>query len=364
MPKKPSRLPYVQRLTLKGGGYSYRGWTKVHGRRVFSPCYPTERAAYEAALRMAKQASAPIADGVTLDQACATVLEELRAKRTEGSQRWYSGHFDAVRKLIPGDTPLHRITPATVEQFIRDRLADWAKRPVLDKDGNVITPGRHVKPATVNADLRALHRVFAIAIRRGHADTNPVRQVDRPRADAVAMAWFTEDEFRELLAKVTDQAAFDLFALLAMTGVRRSEAARLTVDHVRLANGQLVVPGKNSTRVVPIGPDLQVPLRRMLSRATAGGELIPDGLRAIDQAFRDWKKTLGDSRWHPHALRHTFGTALIRHGVRPDVVMRLMGHRSINTTLRYVHEVGGDGAAAVHRLAVLPLLARDQEAEG
>jgi integrase len=111
----------------------------------------------------------------------------------------------------------------TVEQFVRDRL-------------RVADGKRKCKPATVNADLRALHRVFALAIRRGVVRDNPVRRVDRPRADAPAIDWFRDDELRDGLAKTPSQRMRDVPMLMAMTGVRRGEAARLEPVHVPLVS--------------------------------------------------------------------------------------------------------------------------------
>lgn len=326
-----NRLPYVQRRQRADGTFAYRGWGERGGRRVFSPWCSDELAAHRAALRI-REASTDA--GETLDQAMEHVLAELRVKRTAGTVRWYQDHFRSLRVLIPGETGLACITPETVEQFVRDRL-------------------REVKAATVNADLRALHRVFAVAIRRGTANQNPVRRVDRPRADAPAMDWFRDDEFRDLLARVADPHARDVLLLFALTGVRRAEAARLEVQHVRLTVRQLVVPGKRGTRVVPLSDDLDAPLRRLLAKA-GNGPLLPGGVHAIDDVFRAARKEVGDRRLHPHALRHTFGTALVRNGVRPDVAMRLLGHRSIQTTLRYVHEVGQEGVQAISSLRLLP----------
>jgi site-specific recombinase XerD len=333
------KLPFVQARKKPGTQIviGYRGWAlDASGRRIFSETFDDPHDAYEAAMRMRGESRRPVS-GETLQQACDVVLGELRVKRTEGTVRWYDDHLRAVRKLIPGETPLTSITAESIEQYIRDRLA--------------ATEGRRCKPATVNADLRALHRVFAVAIRRGVVDTNPVRQVDRPRADAPAMDWFTQAEFRDLLAKVDDPYTRDVLLLFGLTGVRRSEAARLRVENVRLRVRQLVVPGKTRKRVVPLSEDLDVPLKRIL--AAADGDLIPGGTRRIDELFRHAKRHVGDPRLHPHALRHTFGTALVRSGVSLDVVMRLMGHRSITTTLRYVHEVGEDAVQAVSQLRLV-----------
>lgn len=333
-----NRLPYVQRRRRADGTLSFRGWGERGGRRVYSPWCTDELAAHRAALRI--RAAMP-EHGETLDEAVEHVLAELRLKRTAGTVRWYQDHFRALRRLIPGETPIAAISPATVEQFVRDRLAPGAG-------------GRRVTPATVNADLRALHRVFAVAIRRGIVQANPVRNVDRPRADAPAMDWFRDDEFRDLLGRVADPHARDVLLLFALTGLRRAEAARLELGHVRFHLRQIVVAGKRGTRVVPIADDLDTPLRRLVARAGAGPQLLPGGVHAIDDLFRALRRELGDRRLHPHALRHTFGTALIRAGTRPDVAMRLLGHRSLQTTLRYVHEVGQEGAHAISSLRLVP----------
>ena len=355
--KTRTKLPFVQRRKAPGSDVvlSYRGWATKGGKRIFSESYDNERDAYQAALRMRDAALIDV-PAESLDTACDVVLAEISVKRTEGSLRWYRDHLRAVRKLIPGKTSLHAITPETIEQYIRDRLQDWAKLPTDDD------PGRRVKPATVNADLRALHRVFAVAIRRGIIDTNPVRRVDRPRADVPAMDWFTPNELAKLIASLDCVVTRDVLLLFGLTGIRRSEAARLEPGHVRLKLKQLVVPGKTATRVLPLSEDLDQPLRRLL--AGAGDHLIPGGVRKIDELFRHAKRATKDRRLHPHALRHSFATALIRSGVRVDVVMRLMGHRDVATTMRYVREVGQEGVDAVSLLRLVQPPSHDQELPG
>jgi integrase len=314
---------------------------------VFSRWVADENEAYAAALRMREVAGG----GCTLDHGVALLLEECATTRRASTAAWYEGHLNVLRDRIPGDTYLHRITPEILGEYVKARLQDWAVAPERDKDGVVVTPGRRVKPATVNADLRALHRVFALAIRRGDASRNPVQLVTKPRVDRPPMDWFTADEFAARIARVTDEEAADLFRLIALSGVRRSEIARLRRQDVRLQARQLVVRGKTGTRTVPIADDLAPVLARVLSRA--GAELVVDNVGVLDRAFRVWKRRLQDRRWHAHALRHTFGTALIRNGVRPDVVMRLMGHADIKTTMLYVHEVGADVVQAVQGLTLL-----------
>jgi integrase/recombinase XerD len=65
-----------------------------------------------------------------------------------------------------------------------------------------------------------------------------------------------------------------------------------------------------------------------------GRPLTTAGLRTI---FRYHRGVTGVAGGHPHALRHTFGTALAEAGVDLAVMQSLLGHAHVDTTARYVH---------------------------
>jgi len=57
---------------------------------------------------------------------------------------------------------------------------------------------------------------------------------------------------------------------------------------------------------------------------------------------------------HPtHALRHTFAGHLVQSGAQLVVVQKLLGHASIQTTMRYAHLGSGDMRAGVEKLESL-----------
>ena len=331
-----NRLPFVQRRKLADGTYRYRGWATFDGVRKWTEPYDTEQAAYDAALALR---GAPSGHG-SLERLAEIVVQTAREKRTEGTANWYRCHLDSCIRGLGGETWVHAITAARLDEWIKERL-------------------REVTAATVNADLRALHRAFAVAIRLGWADRNPVKEVDRPRHDTPPMDWFTPEELAAVLAKVESGTDRDLFALIALTGIRRAELSRLRPESIRLAQGQVNVAGKRRPRVVPVAPELRPVLERLLV-----AEILPPSLRDIDETFRRWRRKLQEPRLHAHALRHTFGTSLVRAGVALDVVMRLMGHRSIATTMRYVHESAPAALEAVGRLRLLPADETSRPAQG
>ena len=65
-----------------------------------------------------------------------------------------------------------------------------------------------------------------------------------------------------------------------------------------------------------------------------GQPLTAAGLRTV---FRYHRHVTGVAAGHPHALRHTFGTALAEAGVDLAVMQALLGHAHVDTTARYIH---------------------------
>jgi len=65
-----------------------------------------------------------------------------------------------------------------------------------------------------------------------------------------------------------------------------------------------------------------------------GQPLTEAGLRRI---FRYHREIAGVPAGNPHALRHTFGTALAEAGVDLAVMQALLGHAHVDTSARYIH---------------------------
>lgn len=65
-----------------------------------------------------------------------------------------------------------------------------------------------------------------------------------------------------------------------------------------------------------------------------GQPLTPAGLRTV---FRYHRSLAGVPAGHPHALRHSFGTALAEAGVDLAVLQTLMGHDRVDSSAAYIH---------------------------
>jgi integrase len=184
-----------------------------------------------------------------------------------------------------------------------------------------------------------------------------VPTVDWPRPEDHRPDVFTEVELAGVLAKVTDQFARDLAVFLAYTGLRRAELARLLVADVDAAAGVLWVRGKVRAQSHPLPPAAAAAAARLA--LLAGGEALISGTterarrERIAETFRTWQRKLKEPRFHPHALRHSVATIMLRQGAAPGTVQRFLRHASYAMTQRYVHMVEADVRGATARLRLV-----------
>jgi integrase/recombinase XerD len=137
-----------------------------------------------------------------------------------------------------------------------------------------------------------------------------------------------------------------LMSLLLDTGVRIDEALGLKWVDVDLDNLLLTVTGKGDRqRKIPFSLELRKILFRY-SKGQAAGYVFrtKDGHRLLYRnTYREIFAACGKS---PHKFRHTWATEAVRRGVPLPVIQRILGHSSIQTTMRYVHMQTADLQAA------------------
>ena len=138
--------------------------------------------------------------------------------------------------------------------------------------------------------------------------------------------------------------------LMLFSGLRSAEVLGLAVTDVDIPRGWVRVMGKGGKeRRVPLDSDVAGLIQAYLlaerpetsSRALfvvakgphRGQPLTAAGLRTI---FRYHRGKAGVPAGHPHALRHSFGTALAEAGVDLAVVQALMGHDHVDSSAAYI----------------------------
>jgi len=233
-------------------------------------------------------------------------------------------------------------------------------------------------PATVNHRLAAISGLFAFRQMRDPAAGNPIpkgREVRwraagerngllahvarRPRHRSVLRlrepkrlpAGLDSDEVVTLLGSLRTWRDRAMAGLMVFCGLRAGEVLALEVKDVDIGGRWLRVRGKGSKeRRVPLDvdvagviqtyllaerPETAAPRLFVVAKGPSRGQpLTAAGLRTI---FRYHRQLSGVTAGHPHALRHSFGTALAEAGVDLAVMQALLGHAHVDTTARYVH---------------------------
>ncbi len=135
-----------------------------------------------------------------------------------------------------------------------------------------------------------------------------------------------------------------MIAFFLDTGVRRSEAAGLTLEQLDLGEGQARIIGKGQKeRFVFFAPSTAALLRRWLAiRGEEPGSLFWLSHEGIKMVFNRVRTQAGLAVFHPHQLRHTATTQLLAGGADTHSVRRMLGHSSVLTTERYLSMSASD----------------------
>ncbi len=238
--------------------------------------------------------------------------------------------------------------------WFRDRAADSITPQEIEQHFTRAADENNWAPATVNRLRALLSLVYRLGIQNGKAKENPARLVKHRQENNARVRWLAAEEEARLRAAIqaTCQEHTPELDLALNTGLRLSEMYGLTWNNVNLSQRVLTVPrSKNGEmRHIPLNSVAIAALAALRQRYETTGFVCggaPGPRRWFEPAVRATK--LRDFTWH--CLRHTFASRLVMAGVDLRTVQELMGHKSIQMTVRYSHLAPKHTLAAVERLA-------------
>ena len=221
---------------------------------------------------------------------------------------------------------LNDITSFEIEKYRRDRK-DLGKAD-----------------ATINRELQALRHMLNKAITWGKCAHNPMKQVKLRREENTRLRFLSSEEETTLLDSCGESLRSLVIAALN-TGFRRAELLSLTRQDVDFERGLVTVQAayaKNrERRSIPMNRNLRALLEGLRTKHSKSTRIFlnshGEAYKLATTVFNDAIRRAGIENFHFHDLRHTFASRLVMAGVDLRTIQALMGHKTINMTLRYAH---------------------------
>jgi len=216
------------------------------------------------------------------------------------------------------------------------------------------TSGELLAGTSIEARIAAVRLLFRTLYRERLILSNPARTLSPKRTQKRLRVVFTRQEIDAFLDRINPERSSGLrdralFELLYSSGLRVSEAARLTVGDVDRERRMVRVYGKfDKERIVPVSDYAFAFLERYLAARSRSGQLPPEARlfigskgpikgttiteRCLDllHRFGMYRKGLC-----AHSIRHACAAHLLENGASVRYVQELLGHESVETTVRY-----------------------------
>lgn len=230
--------------------------------------------------------------------------------------------------------------------------------------------GELLRPGTINERFQAVRLLYSCLYRSGAIGENPCHGLvlELPEPKAWTRRPLTRDEITTFLESIDTGDAVGLrdralFELIYSSGLRVSEAAALKVGDIDFERRLMVVRGKfDRDRMVPVSEVARDFLVHHLGAKQDSPEAwVFEGTRgatcgrhlrstSVSERFRGLLREFGMDRPEisTHSIRHSTATHLLENGASIRHVQELLGHKNIESTVRYTH-VMTDGLAKVYR---------------
>lgn len=210
-------------------------------------------------------------------------------------------------------------------------------------------------PRTLRRKVQAVRALYKWLMRRDLAASNPASDIELARLPKQLPKVVRPQSMDQLLDAPVDSTDFEqvrdylIVLLLYSTGLRRAELIGLKDNAVDTAATQLRVRGKrDKDRIVPFGPELsrwidhyrqlrtnEVGLTEAFFVRRNGKPLYPSLVYNV--VHNALQPVGGGQQLSPHALRHSFASAMLNDGAELASVKELLGHESLAATQIYTH---------------------------
>lgn len=303
---------------------------------------------------------------MTVNQLCDDYIKHGMTTKKESTIKTDMGRITGHIRPLIGKKKISALTRRDVEQMLQDIAAGKTARDSRTGKGRSIIRGGK---GTATRTVRLLGGIFTYAMNHGLVDANPCagvkvfrdgskeRFLNQPELDSlsktleeaetVGLPWTLRNEAKtkhrpkdENMREIMSPHVTGAIRLLMLTGCRLREILHLRWTEVDLERGLLNLPDSKTGRKTVYLSNAAIDLLAKLPRAGTYVVAGDDPSRPRADLKRPWKRIsnhAGIEDVRIHDLRHTFASIGAAHGLSLQVIGKLLGHKSPETTARYAH---------------------------
>lgn len=206
-------------------------------------------------------------------------------------------------------------------------------------------------PKSVSRKINSIKTFFRFLKIEDKVSDNPADAVIHPKYEQNEPRILSRLEYRALRDACKDDARIAaIVELLLQTGMRISELAALKVSDVNFDEANMEIPGVNGQvdRTIPMNNAARKSLEKYLQvrpKTTREDTLFltktsrPFLVRNIRSAIDRYFRIAGIKEAKVNDLRHTFIVEQLKAGTPLTYVSKLVGHKRVTTTERYLEYI-------------------------
>lgn len=254
----------------------------------------------------------------------------LSAKRIEGCSEKSLKYYKAtINKML---YKLNKDVKRINTEDVRTYLTQYQERKKASK-------------VTIDNIRRILSSFFSWLEDEDYILKSPVRRIHKIKTRTNIKETYSDEALemmRDNCKEVRDLAIIDM---LASTGMRVGEMVLLNRNDIDFNERECIVFGKGSKeRVVYFDAGTKIHLQNYLESRKDNNQALFVSLKSpykrlkiggIESRLREFGRSLGLQKVHPHKFRRTLATMAIDKGMPIEQLQQLLGHRKIDTTLQY-----------------------------
>lgn len=212
-------------------------------------------------------------------------------------------------------------------------------------------------PKSVSRKINSIRTFFKFLVRENYVENNSADKLSHPKIEIKPPRVLSEMEYRALRDVCrADTRLYSIVEILLQTGIRISELANLYLEDIRDSSDNKIkylyikAYGSHPSRKVPLNQSAYKAIQDYLEVrpesdddhlfiTKTGRPLLIRNIRtAIDKAF----EKAGIKNAKVNDLRNTFISHHLANGVSLVTVSKIVGHKRLSTTEKYLNLVESD----------------------